>query len=374
MLRSLLLLFFLSLRLLAGAQSPEEKALDLIRQAIALMDNGQVDESLQVLEKARKLDPKNSIVPYEMGYAHYLKEDYLSAVRAFQTALKFKDANAQYYQMLGNAYDNAGRPKDALATYKKGIRKFPTAGRLYLEMGIMSANAGQYDESVSWFEQGVKAEPGFSSNYYHLSRLFLNSSNKVWGMVYGELFLNLERNSRRTTAISELLYINYRDNIEYKSDTSVSANFHKNSLLITSSNDLKDLQAQLQALITSFDKFAYGTTMCLAAPLLNEQGQPLGAGHQLNLPQMHQLRSHFLDLYYQKGYDKQYPNPLFAYQRQVQEAGHLEAYNYWILSSGDPEGFEAWQAQNDTPWAAFVDWFMENPLKLDPENHFARKQ
>jgi tetratricopeptide (TPR) repeat protein len=372
MLRTLSLLFFLSLSLLAGAQSAEEKAVDLIRQAIALMDNGQIDESLLVLEKAWKLDPKNSVVPYEMGYAHYLKEDYVSAVKAFETALKFKDANAQYYQMLGNAYDNAGRPKEALATYKKGIKKFPTAGRLYLEMGIMSINAGQYDEGVSWFEQGVTAEPAFSSNYYHLSKLFLNSGNKVWGMVYGELFLNLERNSRRTTAISELLYISYRDNIEYKTDTSVSANFNKNPLVITSSKDLKNLQAQLQAMITSFDKFAYGTTMCLAAPLLNEQGQPLGAGHQLTLPQMHTLRSHFLDLYYQKGYDKQYANPLFPYQRQVQKAGHLEAYNYWILSSGDPEGFDAWQAQNKATWTAFVDWFMENPLKLNPKNHFAR--
>jgi hypothetical protein len=49
----------------------------------------------------------------------------------------------------------------------------------------------------------------------------------------------------------------------------------------------------------------------------------------------------------------------------------IPVFNYWILSSGDPEGFEAWQAKNDTAWTAFADWFMENPLKLDPENHFA---
>lgn len=40
------------------------------------------------------------------------------------------------------------------------------------------------------------------------------------------------------------------------------------------------------------------------------------------------------------GHDKEYPNILFSFQKQVKDAGHIEAYNHWILMKGDEEAFQ----------------------------------
>ncbi len=41
-----------------------------------------------------------------------------------------------------------------------------------------------------------------------------------------------------------------------------------------------------------------------------------------------------------------YPNALFQYQDKILKAGHLEAYNHWILMKGDEDAFDQWNAGN----------------------------
>jgi len=86
------------------------------------------------------------------------------------------------------------------------------------------------------------------------------------------------------------------------------------------------------------------------------------------------IRSNFVDNYYLKGYNKTYPNALFSYQKKVKEAGHIEAYNHWILMKGDEDGFDSWLSANKGKWESFRKWFAGNGLKLNNSNKFFRGQ
>ena len=79
-------------------------------------------------------------------------------------------------------------------------------------------------------------------------------------------------------------------------------------------------------------------------------------------------------IYYEKEHNKSYPNILFEYQKQVEKAGHLEAYNHWILMKGDEDGFSTWVSENEDKWDKFVEWFTKNSLKLSNKNKFYRNQ
>ena len=70
---NLLFLLLLGTGLLsAQSAADKEKAMELGRAAITKMDNGEIQESLDLLEQAAELDPDNNIYPYEIAYAHYL--------------------------------------------------------------------------------------------------------------------------------------------------------------------------------------------------------------------------------------------------------------------------------------------------------------
>lgn len=59
------------------SQSNSEKAREMKNNAVKLMDEGQVDESIKILKEAQKLDPDNFNVMYETAFAYVLKKDYI---------------------------------------------------------------------------------------------------------------------------------------------------------------------------------------------------------------------------------------------------------------------------------------------------------
>ena len=115
--------------------SEKQEAYDKAKLAIELMDNGDYDKSIKLLEESAKLDPSNYIYPYEIGYALYLKEKYNKATEYYEKVVRMEGINDQCFQMLGNAYSMGGDKEKAIDAYNRGLEKYPNSGRLYLEIG-----------------------------------------------------------------------------------------------------------------------------------------------------------------------------------------------------------------------------------------------
>lgn len=163
--------------------------------------------------------------------------------------------------------------------------------------------------------------------------------------------MNLERNSKRTSEISKMLYDTYSSEIKFSSDTSFSVSFSQNATI-----DAKDTsQFKLP-----FGIGVYEPTIMFA--MLNEK--------EISLPSLSRIRKSFVDIYYKNAHHLNYPNLLFEYQKKLVEVGHSEAYNYWILMKGDEEAFENWLKENEEEWASFIAWFTENQLEVNEENKF----
>lgn len=354
----ILILLVATGQLATGQSNNKEKALDKGREAIRLMDEGKYDESIKLLREAQKLDPDDINYPYELAYAYYAKKDYKKAKKYLEGILDHKDINDRVYQMLGNTYDNMGDSEKAIETYEAGIKLFPKSGNLYLEMGVMQMGKDDFNRALYYWEKGIEVAPGFSSNYYWAAKIYCSSTEEVWGMIYGEIFMNLERNSRRTAEISKLLYDTYKSEITFSGDTSVSVSFSQNATI--NIDDLKD-PGKFKL---PFGVGAYEPTLSLAVISVKT----------IDIHTLDKIRSTFVDNYFSMGLDKNYPNVLFSYQKKLKEAGHLEAYNHWILMKGDEDAFDNWQAENKEKWDNFVLWFSENGLKLNDGNKFYRGQ
>jgi len=356
MTRSLQILALLLLATFAGAQTNQEKAEAKGKEAIQLMDAGKVDESIKLLEEAQQLDPERFEFKYEIAYAHYLKQNYEEVIRILEKHREHKDETFRLYQLLGNAYDVNGRPEKALETYDAGLKKFPNSGPLHLEKGNVYWAKQEYVKALDFYEAGIKADPKFPSNYYRAARIYCNSTERVWGMIYGEIFMNLERNSQRTVEISKLLYDTYDAAIK-PGGKSMSVSFSK--VMVIDAEALKD---------TAHPKLPFSMVyeMNMVLSILMEK--------KIDINSLDRIRSNFVENYFSKEHHKTHPNILFDYQKKLADLGHLEAYNHWILMKGDEKAFSKWQEKNEGKWEAFVKWFSDNKLKVDETRNFHSSQ
>ena len=352
-----MLVLFVVLSIQLHGQTNAEKALALGNEAVELMDNGDVKKSLKLLAEAQELDPTNFSYPYETAYANYLLEDYKKSVKILESIKSHKNVTDQLFQLLGNSYDMLGQSEKAFEIYDEGIKKFPHSGSLYLEKGNVHWNKKEYLEALPFYEQGIEADPAFPSNYYRATRIYCATTEEVWGMMYGEIFMNLERNSQRTAEISKLLYDTYKSQITIGPDGPSAISFSKNAVMQISSDEIK------------LTKLPFGT-MCYEPILM----MAMITQKEIDLTSLDLIRSNFVDLYFERKSNEKYPNVLFDYQKKIKEAGHMEAYNHWILMKGDEAAFGVWMKENKEKWDAFVKWFMENGLQLDENHRFIKSQ
>lgn len=340
----------------AYSQTDAEKAKEMKDNAVKLMDEGQVDESIKILKEAQKLDPENLDLPYEMAFAYVLKKDYKEAVKILEKNLDHKNVTDQVYQLLGNSYDYWEKPEKAIEAYDAGLKKFPNSGKLYLEKGNVYLIKKDYNKAIPLYEKGIEVDPNFPSNYYRLALLFCNSKESMWGLLYGELFLNLEHGSKRFYEISELLFATYKEGIKITSDTSSKIDFCEIVLNADALSSKKDIRFPFC--------MPFGQTFIVAM---------VGA-KTVDVNSLNGIRTNFLSFWYQFKHNKDYPNVLFEYQEKVRQAGHLEAYNHYILAGADVDGFKEWAGANREKFTNFINWYRENQISLDSKHKFYRGQ
>ena len=306
----------------------------------------------------KKSDPANYVYDYEIGFAYQQKRNYPKAINFFEASTRYKVTDDQCYQMLGNCYDIAGDSVMAIQSYQKGLRKFPKSGRLYLELGVMEMARQNFMAAIKYWEKGIEVQPNFPSNYYRLAEVFSKTPHPIWAIFYGEIFLNLERNTSRTEAMSRLLYETYQKSITILSDTSARVDF-------TTSNINMDL-ASAKSFKIPF-RIVYGIDFLTAMT-----GAILKKEKAINLSLLVSARTNFIKWWFEQKRDIEYPNPVLNYQRLVAENGHAEAYHYWLLSSGDEKGFQKWYDKNQERFRAFAAWFNENSYAADTTKPFIR--
>lgn len=340
------------------AQTNNERARAIADTAIAMMDEGRIEQAIKKLQLAKSIDPSLSYdVDYEIAYAHYLNSEPEKALAIFERISTSPDVKDQCFQMLGNIYDIEKQTEKAMDAYNRGLRKFPDSGPLHLEMGNMQMARENYNEAIGYYEKGISKAPEYPSNYYRTAQLFLSSDEEVWGMMYGELFMNLERNSKRTQEMSKWLFDTYLSEIKWTSDTSMSISFSKaGNTLVAQDMIREDFRMP-------FSTFVYESCLLTGVTMVDS----------LDYDGLCEAREKFLEVYLQQGHDEKYGNVLMSYQKKIKDAGHFNAYNHWLLMMGDTDGFDKWYADNKQEFEDFASWYLENPISITKENVFLRK-
>ncbi len=287
------------------------------------MIQGDYANAIIVLNKALSLQPSNIDIAKDLSLNYYFSNNTKKAMETMKPLLDREDADDKCYQIAGDILLANDDPKECEKLYKKGIKKFPTSGSLYNELGKLMWAQKSY-EAIKMWEKGIEVAPSFSKNYFNASKYYYFSTDKVWSIIYGEIFLNMEPMSTSSPEIKNILLDSYK---KLFVDADVEKNKNDNSPFV---------QAFLQTVFKQFSVISSG----------------------INTESLIMLRTRFV-LDWFNDFGTKFPYRLFDWQKQLLQEGVFEAYNQWIFT-----------AANNLP--AYQNWTTTHSSEYEEMNRFHR--
>ncbi len=355
MIRScVLVLVFLAVasgNLVLRGQSADEKAEAEMRKAIKLMDRNLPESAIEAWDKALAFRPGYVPFLYEKSVCFVMAQRYLDALKIMNGIYEDVQLGDRGYQLLGNIHDFLQDTTSSRAVYRKGIEVYPNSGRLHFEMGQQYFVAYNKDEARKWWLRGTQAEPSYPKNYFWLAKAYADTKDKIWAIFYGEVFLNLERNTPRTKEMSELLFQLWNAAL-VSADTSDPINF--------CSDELLEVPSPWGPAKMSFPN-AFEFTMGLARQAVVPNQGPVT---KLSIQQLVEIRYRFTRAWAAAGHDTTYPNDVLSYNIWLQKEVRIREYLWWLYSYGDVKEMNKYFKTNENRYDTFLTWFSDNGMPI----------
>lgn len=156
-----------------------ESAQALASRAVSLSLGGAVEEAERTFEKAIELDPGLFEVWYFYARQKFGAGDLAAAARLYEEAMKVRPDDYQSPLLVGQIYDDLGRPDDARASRRRGVKLVEERLELYpddargLYMGANGLVAlGERDKGLDWARRARSIAPDDAMLLYNLGCIY----------------------------------------------------------------------------------------------------------------------------------------------------------------------------------------------------------
>jgi Tfp pilus assembly protein PilF len=333
---SLSILVAALMSLQAVAQEQDVKTMQ--ENARTFLKAGDINNAIIILNKASEKDPSNIDVKKDLALAYYVQRDYAKALDVAKVFPEDKNADVQSFQVLAMIYKAVEERKEAEKVYRTALKKFPNSGVLYNEFGEMLWAKKDLNEAVKQWEKGIETDPNFPGNYYNAAKYYYASQDKIWGILYGEIFINLESFTKRTPEIKSILLDSYKKLF-------IDADIYKNQEV---KNEF------VKAILDTYKKHSS----------VIESG--------VTPESISALRSRFILDWFQKDAAR-FPFRLFEHHKQLLGNGMFESYNQWIFGAAkDLEKFQQWTSLHANEYNQFTTLQKNRVFKI-PEGQYYNK-
>lgn len=314
MMKKLKQVFFATLIAIGSTAGAQEQ--NMQETARTFLRSGDFDNAILVLNRALASDKDNRDLQKDLVLAHYYKRDYAKALEIAEKLIGRDDVDVMSFQMAGNVYRAMEDLKEATKMYRRALKKFPNSGPLYSEYGELLA-ANKDGNAITMWEKGIQADPSFAGNYYNAAAHYAQTNDKVWPLIYGEIFVNMESLTERATTMKKMLLQLYKERLFAEAPAG--------------KNDSEFAKAFVQT--------------------MQKQGNALANG--ITAENLTAIRTRFL-LDWQANHAAKFPFKLFDYQQQLVREGMFEAYNQWLFGTVENlPAYETWTRTHGEAHTAF---------------------
>ncbi|MBT9392759.1 tetratricopeptide repeat protein [Hymenobacter sp. NST-14] len=204
----------------------------LVKQGVALYDQGKYDEAVLRYKQALRQDPGNHTARYELAMTYNALGQNEEAVALCRKLAKDDpEPGPSLYDTWGNALDGLHKPKDAVKVYQQGLRFYPNEGSLYYNLGVTQAvSLGQLEESMASMQQAVRCRPTHVNSVNTLMQLTLKQGNRVPALLEMLRQLQLEPTGERAAVTLKGLDQLVGRGVEKTGEQAVTINVSRESL------------------------------------------------------------------------------------------------------------------------------------------------
>ena len=157
------------------------------------MRQGDYANASLILVRALEQAPNNIEIAKDLAFDYYLQKENEKGINVIKPLLEKDNADDQAYQIAGTIYKAMGQPKEAEKLYKNAMKNFPKSGPIYNDYGELLWRSQDYSAIKLW-EKGIEVDPSYGNNYYNASKYYFLTRDKIWSLIYGEIFINIESN------------------------------------------------------------------------------------------------------------------------------------------------------------------------------------
>ncbi len=298
------------------------------------MHKGDYANAILVLNRALLKEPNNLEVAKDLGLNYYYSKDYKKAIEVLNPLFDRADVDDQVFQIAGDAYWALEDASGSENAYRKGIKKLPNSGALYNELGKVLWTKNDFNAIKQW-EKGIENDPGFAGNYYNASKYYYFTTDKVWSLIYGEIFINIDPKSAYSPEIKNILLEGYKKLF-------ADADLEKNNK----------------------DKGSFAIAFLKT---MNKQSSLATSG--INAETLTMIRTRFI-LDWDVTYAAKFPFKLFQLHKQYIEEGLFNAYNQWVFATAQNlPAYQSWTTAHSQEYNDF-NRFLEGRMFKVPAGQF----
>lgn len=298
------------------------------------MKEGDYANATIILVRANEQAPFAIAIAKDLALCYYMQNDNSKALNTIRPFLEKDNADEQAYQIAAMVYIKMRQPKDAEKIYKKALKTYPESGPLYNDYGELLWALKDYS-AISQWEKGIKEEPAFPGNYFNAAKFYFLSQDRIWSIIYGEVFINIEPYSARTAETKNILIDSYKK-------------------LYSQSDLLTDIKGK--------NKFEIAFLIAMS-----KQDNIVTRG--INVETLTMIRTRFI-LNWFRNYADNFPFVLFNVQRYMLENGVFQAYNHWLFGpSQSLSAFQNWTSAHPEEYDDF-NKYLQNRNLVIPDNQY----
>ncbi|HYD89964.1 MAG TPA: tetratricopeptide repeat protein [Flavobacterium sp.] len=177
---------------------------DLIKEGVALHDEGNFEQAIKAYQKVLAIEKDNLEAKYEIALSYTGMKEHTKAIEYAEELIKSKtDYVAKGYHLKGMNLDYSGKKKEAIAAFKKGIKASPEYTTLYYSVAITSMAIEEYKDAEKALKDGLEINPNHAASNYMLAVLHQDERSKSLLALY--YFLILEPEGQRSNAAYNLI-------------------------------------------------------------------------------------------------------------------------------------------------------------------------
>ncbi len=315
--------------------------------------------AIEILEKANKLDPGNSEISFDLVSILYRNTMYIKAIEVTKKYLKKdKTGNHLFLYCLSMFFSEPGEKyfeaKDLLG---KGYKEHPDNTHL----GVAYTKfISPYSEKSYILRNIINEHPDCIEALDELAEVLKFTQNVTESFYLSEKVILLESDQDNIRAESHALYSSF-SNIFCFDENQFS--FKYKSLHLDYYKRLFELSQKGPRIRFVNHKLSHVKKTDFSKKLEELYTNAVHNIKEFNFDNLVKIRKNFIKMYFMYEKNKQNPDKLFAFHKQMIDQNLFEAYNYWLFRYAIEEDiFNGWYTNHKEDYIA-VEELIKNKFR-----------